>query len=325
MIVNQNGPLRDNQIRDDQPDVDQPGVDQAQTQPEDNEPKKGSCLKRFLILGLTLAVILDITFIILDATAIHGPCMSSLLEGGGSSERLIIEHLEYRMVPEQNEIVMSWTESTYPENRLFRSGHPAKPTKSESFIRHIPLDPLPPDLTRCYVDVTVSEDAPMPPTVKFSEMNPMPEFRGEPVSRPGWNNPFVTKEELRRNFPQDMVFHIEVPSKALVDLDHEFMLKVTFLQPPLYGFDYAGREMYSTVMMFPYAVEEDGRRVMYLTGNNGERLLYGDDLNRRIQEHRESPVTIRGTAARLLLMPFAAVGDMAVGIAMILWLIAHPF
>lgn len=106
----------------------------------------GDISRRKMILLIILAV--HLVFTVLDACVFHGPFAEWLINATGPGY-LTINHLEYRIRPRQNDIVMSWTETVM---------HGARQGKEETFTRSIPLDPLPPEFARCYVEVTVDPD-----------------------------------------------------------------------------------------------------------------------------------------------------------------------
>ena len=255
--------------------------------------RRVSCTGR-LMIGLVIALVLGHLLItLLDAKVFHGPCVDAVMTGCGPGQ-LEIDSLEYRIVPESNEIVMTWTESV--TRRTLPFGKAQIKTPGETFEHNIPLDPLPPELARCYLDVTVAPDA--RPVGRGRHMNTdcwIPCFLlNENDSR---TEPEKIKADQRHDLPSDMVFHMRVRPEDLDVLSHEFLLSAT-----------PGHHI--TVQMFPTGVEEDGRRVMYMTRDGSESRLYWDKrVEPRIEAHRNLKPTPLQKCWRLICLPVATLGD----------------
>ncbi|MBO7089215.1 MAG: hypothetical protein J6W70_04845, partial [Lentisphaeria bacterium] len=114
--------------------------------PEKKKPR----WKKVLILLIVLTI--HLAFTVLDAFVFRGPFARDLLRATADTGHIEIDRLEYHIVPERNEILMTWTETV-----ILNRSHWGE---AEKHSRTIPLDPLPPEFARCYVDVTVDPDAP---------------------------------------------------------------------------------------------------------------------------------------------------------------------
>ena len=104
------------------------------------------------VLVLLIVLTIHLTFTVLDAFVFRGPCARDWMNSTEDTGHIEIDRLEYHIVPERNEIVMTWEEPVI-RNRSHWG-------EAEKHSRTIPMDPLPPEFARCYVDVTVDPDAP---------------------------------------------------------------------------------------------------------------------------------------------------------------------
>ena len=276
--------------------------EQPKTETPGKPRGKGSCLLKLLIAILAGHLIVTI----LDATLFHGVLVEQFLFESGAGQ-LEIDNLVYHIVPEQNEIVMTWTESVTRRTRPF--GKTQTKMNEETFERHIPLDPLPPELVRCYIDVTVDPGA-----------HPvgLGRYDGIPAQIPAfweWNvtrtEPEAIHADQCHDLPPDMVFHITIRPEDIGVLSREFFLS-------------ARPEWHISMIMFPYAVEEDGRRVMYMTRNGSEHRLYWNEwIAPRIEAHRNLKPTFLQRCQQLICLPVAALGDEILLGAILFGLIAH--
>ena len=203
---------------------------------------------------------------------------------------LWIDNLEYRIKPRQNEIVMSWTETVMHEGHSILNG--AWQEKEEKFTRSIPLDPLPPEFARCYVEVTVDPDAPPVDTVPYDHMCAMPHFWEGNVIR---TEPETFTDARRVYLPPDLVFHLAVRPEDLHILSHEFIVtaKIDGYKISRVLFPLSGRR-------------NDSRREMLLSRT--ERYPYFDDL-KESEVHWQKKPSVGGMLLRIILMPIVSIGD----------------
>ena len=234
----------------------------------------GKISRRKMILLIVLAV--HLVFTVLDACVLHCMYASWLINVTGPGH-LIVSNPEYRIKPRQNEIVMSWTETVI---------HGARQGKEEKFTRSIPLDPMPPEFARCYVEVTVDPDA---PPVRNSRM---PVFEENNVIR---TEPEPLTWAQAENLPPDMVFHLAVRPEDLQILSHEFIVT-------------AGVGGYKiSRILFPLSgSRNDSRREMLLSRT--ERYPFFDDLNES-EVHWQKKPSVGGMLLRIILMPIVSIGD----------------
>lgn len=233
------------------------------------------------ILLIVLAV--HLVFTVLDALVFHLPFASWLIDVTGPGY-LMVSNLEYRIKPRQNEIVMSWTETVM---------HGARQGKEEKFTRSIPLDPLPPEFARCYMEVTVDPDAPPAGTKYYENKSQMPEFEENNVLRTA---PETLTWAQSESLPQDMVFHLAVRPEDLRILSHEF-----FITAKVGGYRI-------TRILFPLSGNRNDSRCEMLLWRT-ERNPYYDDLKWKIETHRHKMPSVGGLLLRIILMPFAAIPD----------------
>lgn len=248
-----------------------------------NESPDGEDPRRKMILLIVLAV--HILFTGLDACVFHGTFANWLIDATGPG-KLMIENLEYRIKPRQNEIVMSWTETVM---RGARQG------KEETFTRSIPLEPLPPEFARCYVEVTVNPYASPAGTTYYINTNTMPEFGENNVIRTEPEH--LTEEDRGEDYlPPDMVFHLAVRPEDLHILSHEFIVtaKIDGYKISRVLFPLSGRR-------------NDSRREMLLSTT--ELSPYYDELKEKIEANRYKRPSIGGMLLRIVLMPIVAIPD----------------
>ena len=234
----------------------------------------GKISRRKMILLIVLAV--HLVFTVLDACVLHCMYASWLINITGPGH-LIVSNPEYRIKPRQNEIVMSWTETVI---------HGTRQGKEEKFTRSIPLDPMPPEFARCYVEVTVDPNA---PSVRNSRM---PVFEENNVIR---TEPEPLTWAQAENLPPDMVFHLAVRPEDLQILSHEFIVT-------------AGVGGYKiSRILFPLSgSRNDSRREMLLSRT--ERYPFFDDLNES-EVHWQKKPSVGGMLLRIILMPIVSIGD----------------
>lgn len=248
------------------------------------KPRKKRRLWKKILLGL---LIIHLVFTVIDALWLHGPGVSVVLQYQGKTQ-LTVNDLRYRIEPETNELVITWTDSRGTSIR----------GKREQFERRIALDPLPEEIVRCFVDVTIDPDAPPP------KIHP-------PRDRPfGDLGPWFTEEhavlvepselsvEQSYDLPPDMVFRLTVRPEDVPQLSGMFVMT-----PRLGGH-------HSYLNMIPQPGEQDGRRVMYLArkGNGGYTPFY-NDLCVMWRQEREKPDSFLTVCWKILLLPLASLPD----------------
>ena len=240
------------------------------------------------ILFILLAV--HLVFTLFDACIFHGPCASWLIGATGPAH-LAIENIEYSFRPRQNEIVMTWTEAVIRNRSHWGKG--------EQHTRTIPLDPMPPEFARCYVDVTVDPTAPqMIPMMHFGSeeiLAPMPFFSQENVIGT------IPEEVLNWNMnqlphlPPEMVFQLRIRREDLPALSKEFYLH----------FSPNG----STILL-PYSKARNDRREMLMATNGIDPKPYYDEIRWDLENHpHKMPSRFGGMLKRIVLMPFVVIPD----------------
>jgi len=248
---------------------------------------------------LIAILILHIIFTVCDALGIigiRGPGANAVLSLTGPGY-LDIDDLQYRIEPKQNEIVMVWTESV--RRSTLASG------KKERVMHRIPLDPLPREFVRCFVEVTVDPDAPAVSSVHYSKMSEMPVFKWDNVIR---TEPETLTAKQFHQLPPDMVFHMSVRPEDLRTLSGEFILE---MKPVIERKDERVDETYSTHrIVFPYSnSQQDSRREMIVPAAATVEPYYKEVLSRRMAEHNQKSVSVAGVILRIVLMPFATIPD----------------
>ena len=245
-----------------------------------NPTKKKPRWKKVLLIVLAVHLI----FTLLDACVFRGPCAYRLIEATGPGY-LVIDQLEYHVRPRQNEIVMTWTESFIRGRSHWGEG--------EKHSRSIPLDPLPPEFARCYVDVSVDPDAPA--------MFPMP-FNTDllaPIPYLGEENVIGTDPEIppgpEHPLPPDMVVHLRVRPEDVSALSEQF---------------YVALSRYDGTLMVPYSKAGNGRRKMLMTTTHDDPRPYYVELLRDAESRpHKMPSRGLGMLERIVLMPFVVFPD----------------
>jgi len=261
-----------------------------------NSDGKIPCWKKILLVVLAVHLV----FTVLDACVFHGPFAGQLIDATGPG-KLFVGNTEYRIRPRQNEIVMTWTESVIRNRSQLGKG------KGEKHSRTIPLDPMPPEFARCYVDVTIDQNAPpMTPEMHFNsdEIAPMPYFgEGNVIG----TDPEVATGQLPTRLPPDMVFHLRVRPEDVSALSGEFVLTYSRYSHP--------------TMMFPYSKANSGRRAMLMTANGIDPYPYYNEIcwEAEARPHK-MPSRVGGMLLRIVLMPFATVPDYVMLIGYIFFL-----
>ena len=255
-----------------------------------NPAKKMSRWKKVLLIVLAVHLV----FTVFDACVFHGPCASSLIRATGPG-RLAVENTEYRVRFRQNEIVVTWTESVLRDRYHWGKG--------EQHSRTIPLDPMPSEFARCYVDVTVDPDAPaMIPMMHFNaeEIAPMTFFGEENVIR-------TEPEEIptdQRLLPLDLVVHLRVRSEDVSALSEQFYL----------CFHNGG------TIMLPYSKAGKDRRVMLMATYRYDPKPFYDEIRREAESRpHKMPSRVGGMLERIVLMPFVVIPDYVLDILFILF------
>ena len=232
------------------------------------------------ILLIVLAV--HLVFTLLDACSIQGPCAHHLIESTGPGQ-LVIDHLEYRVRSRQNELEMTWTESVIRGRTIWREG--------EKQSRTIPLDPMPTEFARCYVDVTVDPDAP--------EMFPM-SFNSDllaPIPYLGEENVIGTDPDISTgsgHLPPDMVVHLRVRPEDVPALSKQFYVTIS---------------KYNGTLMVPYSRAGNGRREMLMTPDGNERPYSNELLWDAESRPHKMPSRFLGLLQRIVLMPIVVIPD----------------
>ena len=255
-----------------------------------NPAKKMSRWKKVLLIILAVHLV----FTVFDACVFHGPGASWLIRTTGPG-RLAVENTEYRVRPRQNELVMTWTESVLRDRYHWGKG--------EQHSRTIPLDPMPSELARCYVDVTVDPDAPA--------MIPMMHFNAEeiaPMTFFGEENVIGTEpEEIptdQRLLPPDLVVHLRVRPEDVSALSEQFYL----------CFHNGG------TIMLPYSKAGKDRRVMLMATYRYDPKPFYDEIRREAESRpHKMPSRVGGMLERIVLMPFAVIPDYVLDILFILF------
>lgn len=261
-----------------------------------NSTRKMPRWKKILLIILAVHLV----FTVLDACVFHGPCAMKLISATGPG-RLVIDRLEYRVRHRQNEIEMTWTEAVVRDRSLWGEG--------EKHSRTIPLDPLPPEFARCYVDVTVDPDAPA--------MFPMP-FNAEylaPIPSLGEQNvigtdPEIAPEARRWDLPPDMVFHLRVRPKDVSALSEQFALS-------------PGKHAYT--LLVPYPNAGNGLREMLMSTTRDSYRPYSIELEQEARSRpRKMPSKVVPMLSRIVMLPIAVIPDYFADIALLLWALSSP-
>ncbi len=241
---------------------------------------------------LLIVLVVHLVFTVLDACSIQGPCAHWLIESTGPGQ-LVIDRLEYRVRPRQNEIVMTWTESVIRNRTHWGEG--------EKHSRTIPLDPMPTEFARCYVDVTVDPDAPA--------MFPMP-FHAEylaPIPYLGEENVIGTDPEIAPGqLPQDMVIHLRVRPEDVSALSEQFYVRIS---------------QYDGTLLVPYSKAGNGRREMLMPPprDDDPRPYYNELLWDAESRPHKMPSRFWGMLKRIALMPIVVIPDYVAIINNMFW------
>ena len=261
--------------------------------------KKKSSWKKVLILLIVLTI--HLAFTVLDAFVFHGPFARDLIRSTSDTGHIEIDRLEYHVVPERNEIVMTWEEPVI-RNRSHWG-------EAEKHSRTIPLDPLPPEFARCYVDVTVDPDAPA--------MTQMP-FGGDeylaPIPYLDEGNVIGTDPEIppgpgHRQLPPDMVVHLRVRPKDVPALSEQFHLTIRKQK-----FSVTAR-----TLMVPYPNAGNGRREMLMTTTRDDERPYRLELWEEAKSRpHKMPSKVGPMLVRIVLLPIVVIPDYFADIALLL-------
>ena len=262
------------------------------------KPRKKRRLWKKILLGL-LAV--HLLFTVIDALWLHGPGVSGVFQYLGETQ-LTVSDLRYRIEPETNELAITWTESfdtsILPVPVYSLSVWAKIHRKTEPCERRIALDPLPEEIVRCFVDVTVTPDAPPPRT--------MPPLAGALGDLGPWFTeehavlvePSESQDMISYELPPDMVFRLTMRPEDVS------LLSDMFVMTPRLG------EYHSSLIMIPQPGEQDGRRVMYLARKGGGGYTpYYEDLCVKWRQVSQEPDGFLTVCWKILWLPLAALPD----------------
>ena len=261
--------------------------------------RKKSHWKKILILLIVLAI--HLTFTVFDAFVFRGPFARDLLRATADTGHVEIDRLEYHIVPERNEIVMTWTETV-----ILNRSHWGE---AEKHSRTIPLDPLPPEFARCYVDVTVDPDAPAMTQMPFGAeyLAPIPYLdEGNVIA----TDPEIPPGARRQELPPDMVVHLRVRPKDVPALSKQFHVTIRKQK-----FSVTAR-----TLMVPYPNAGNGRREMLMTTTRDDERPYIIELRQEAQSRpHKMPSKVGPMLARVVLLPIAVIPDYFADIAILVW------
>ena len=266
------------------------------------KPRKKRRLWKKILLGL---LIIHLVFTVIDALWLRGPGVSGVFQYLGKTQ-LTVSELRYRIEPETNELVITWTESfdtsILPVPLYSLSVWPKIHEKTDQPERRIPLDPLPEEIVRCFVDVTVTPDAPPPRT--------MPPLAGPLGDLGPWFTeehavlvePSESQDMISYELPPDMVFRLTVRPEDVS------LLSDMFVMTPRLG------EYHSSLIMIPQPGEQDGRRVMFLSRRgSGGATPCNEDLGklwlREMEDLSKEPDGFLTVCWKILWLPLAALPD----------------
>lgn len=258
-------------------------TDQSNTTPGNGVKKQFWKGKKLLFFFLAM----HLAFTVVDSCVLHGPCADWFMSRIGPG-RLVIGGLGYRIEPEQNEIVLNWGEQV--RQRDFHFDEPGV-----GYSEHIALDPLPPDLTRCYVEVTVDPEAHPVVEKRFDTImrGATPYFEPENILG---TEPATLTAEQAVDLPPDMVFRLRVRPEDVPVLSREFILKANPGTP-------------IEKMLFPCPGDPvDGRYTM-VTSKTETGPYYLATLKQKIVDHTYNPVSILRMIPVVVLMPIAVIPD----------------
>ena len=258
-------------------------TDQSNTTPGNGVKKKMPRRKKIIITILAMHLV----FTVVDSCVLHGPCADWFMSRIGPG-RLVIGGLGYRIEPEQNEIVLNWGEQV--RQRDFHFDEPGV-----GYSEHIALDPLPPDLTRCYVEVTVDPEAPPVVEKRFDTImrGVTPYFEPENILG---TDPATLTAEQAGDLPPDMVFRLRVRPEDVPVLSREFILKANPGTP-------------IEKMLFPCPGEPLEGRCTMVMSKTETGPYYLATLKQKIVDHTYNPVSILRMIPVVVLMPIAVIPD----------------
>ena len=258
-------------------------TDQSNTTPGNGVKKKMPRRKKIIITILAMHLV----FTVVDSCVLHGPCADWFMSRIGPG-RLVIGGLGYRIEPEQNEIVLNWGEQV--RQRDFHFDEPGV-----GYSEHIALDPLHPDLTRCYVEVTVDPEAPPVVEKRFDTImrGVTPYFEPENILG---TDPATLTAEQAGDLPPDMVFRLRVRPEDVPVLSREFILKANPGTP-------------IEKMLFPCPGEPLEGRCTMVMSKTETGPYYLATLKQKIVDHTYNPVSILRMIPVVVLMPIAVIPD----------------
>ena len=258
-------------------------TDQSNVTPGNGIKTKMPRWKKIIITLLAM----HLAFTVVDSCVLHGPCADWFMSRIGPG-RLVIGGLGYRIEPEQNELVLNWGEQV--RQRDFHFDEPGV-----GYSEHIALDPLPPDLTRCYVEVTVDPEAPPVVEKRFDTImrGATPYF--EPDNIIGTEPATLTAEQAD-DLPPDMVFRLRVRPEDVPVLSREFILKANPGTP-------------IEKMLFPCPGEPLEGRCTMVMSKTETGPYYLATLKQKIVDHTYNPVSILRMIPVVVLMPIAVIPD----------------
>ncbi|MDD6338086.1 MAG: hypothetical protein PUC15_06865 [Lentisphaeria bacterium] len=258
-------------------------TDQSNTTPGNGIKTKMPRRKKIIITLLAV----HLAFAVVDSCVLHGPCADWFMSRIGPG-RLVIGGLGYRIEPEQNEIVLNWGEQV--RQRDFHFDEPGV-----GYSEHIALDPLPPDLTRCYVEVTVDPEAPPVVEKRFDTImrGATPYFESENIIG---TDPATLTAEQAVDLPPDMVFRLRVRPEDVPVLSREFILKANPGTP-------------IEKMLFPCPGEPLEGRCTMVMSKTETGPYYLATLKQKIVDHTYNPVSILRMIPVVVLMPIAVIPD----------------
>ena len=266
------------------------------------KPRKKRRLWKKILLGL---LIIHLLFTVVDALWLHCPGVSDVFRYLGETQ-LTVSDLRYRIEPETNELAITWTESfdtsILPIPVYSIPAWAKIHEKTEKCERRIALDPLPEEIVRCFVDVTVTPDAPPPRT--------MPPLAGALGDLGPWFTeehavlvePSESQDMISYELPPDMVFRLTVRPEDVSQLSGMFIMT------PRLG------EYHSSLIMIPQPDEQDGRRVMFLSRRGaGGATPYYEDLcvkwRQEMEDLSREPDGFLTVCWKIVWLPFASLPD----------------
>jgi len=262
------------------------------------KPRKKRRLWKKILLGL---LIIHLLFTVIDALWLHGPGVSGVFQYLGKTQ-LTVSDLRYRIEAETNELVITWTESfdtsILPIPVYSIPAWAKIHRKTEPCERRIALDPLPEEIVRCFVDVTVTPDAPptktMPPLAgPLGDLGPWFTEEHAVLVEPSESQDMISYE-----LPPDMVFRLTVRPEDVSQLSGMFIMT-----PRLGGHP-------SFLIMIPQPGEQDGRRVMFVSRKgDGGYTPYYEDLCVKWRQVSQEPDGFLTVCWKILLLPLAALPD----------------